>query len=115
MPNITGTMLGDGKISILQMREKFRDYISMAIVPDTCWQTLKDLCDAYDNGLIFKSNKHRSVELRSSTSNKGKKIKHSMPERPRMFIGWLRPLQNLTTNEHILLCKQLTSDYVDKE
>ena len=26
MPNITCTRLGDGKISILQMREKFRDY-----------------------------------------------------------------------------------------
>jgi hypothetical protein len=38
-----------------------------------------------------------------------------MSERPRMFIGWLRPLQGLTTNEHILLCKQLTSDSVDKE
>ena len=30
MPSITGTMLGDGKISILQMREKFRGYTSMA-------------------------------------------------------------------------------------
>ena len=32
-----------------------------------------------------------------------------------MFIGWLRPLQGLTTNKHILLCKQLTLDFVDKE
>jgi hypothetical protein len=38
-----------------------------------------------------------------------------MSERPRMFIGWLRPLQGLTTNEHILFCTQLTSDSVDKE
>ena len=38
-----------------------------------------------------------------------------MPERPRMFIGWFRPLQGLTTNEHILLCKQLTSDFVNKK
>ena len=87
----------------------------MGTLLDTCWQTLKDMCDAYDNGLIFKSKKHRSVELASSTSNKGKKIKDSMLERPRMCIGWLRPLQGLTTNEHILLCKQLTSDSVDKE
>ena len=54
MPNITGTRLGDGKISILQMREKFRDYTSMATLSDACLQTLKDMCDAYDNGLIFK-------------------------------------------------------------
>ena len=32
-----------------------------------------------------------------------------------MFIGWLRLLQGLTTNEYVLFCKQLTSDYVDKE
>ena len=38
-----------------------------------------------------------------------------MSECPRMFIGWLRSLQGLTTNEHILLCKHLTSDSVDKE
>ena len=73
------------------------------------------MCDAYDNGLIFKLKKHRSVELGSSTSNKGKKIKDLMSERPRVFIGWFRPLQGLTANEHILLCKQLNSDYVDKE
>ena len=73
------------------------------------------MCDAYDNRLIFKSKKHRSVELGSSTSNKGERIKDSMPEHSRMFIGWLRPLQGLTTNKHILLCKQLTSDFVDKE
>ena len=115
MPSITGTKLGDGRISILQMREKFRDYTSMAILSDTCWQALEDMCDAYDNGLIFKFKKYRSVELGSSTSNKGKKIKDSMLERPRMFIGWLRPLQGLTTNEQILLCKQRTSDSVDKE
>ena len=73
------------------------------------------MCDAYDNGLIFKLKKHRSVELGSSTSNKGKKIKDLMSERPRMFIGWFRPLQGLTANEHILLYKQLNSDYMDKE
>jgi hypothetical protein len=33
----------------------------------------------------------------------------------RMFIGWLRRLQGLTTIEHILFCKQLTSDVADKE
>ena len=55
------------------------------------------------------------MELGSSTSNKGKKIKYSMSERPRMFIGWLRLLQGLITNEHILFCKRLTSDSVDKE
>ena len=87
----------------------------MTILQNTCWQTLKDMCDAYDNGLIFKSKKYRSVELGSSTSNKWKKIKDSMPERPRIFIGWLRHLQGLTTNEHILLCKQLISDSVNKE
>ena len=54
MPSITSTRLGDGKISILQIREKFRDYTSMATLPDTCSQALKDMYDAYDNGLIFK-------------------------------------------------------------
>ena len=38
-----------------------------------------------------------------------------MSECQRMFIGWLRPLQGLTTNEHILLCKQLTLNSVAKE
>jgi hypothetical protein len=33
----------------------------------------------------------------------------------RMFIGWLRRLQGLTTIEHILFCKQLTADVADKE
>jgi hypothetical protein len=41
MPNITSIRLGDSKISILQMREKFRDYTFMATIPDTCWQSLK--------------------------------------------------------------------------
>ena len=54
MPSIIGTKLGDGKISIVQMREKFHDYTSITTLPDTCWQTFKDMCDAYDNGLIFK-------------------------------------------------------------
>ena len=54
MQSITGTRLGDDKILIMQMREKFRDYTSMATIPDTCWHALKDMCDAYDNGLIFK-------------------------------------------------------------
>ena len=36
-------------------------------------------------------------------------------ERPRIFIGWLCPLQGLTTNEYILFCKQLTSHFVDNE
>jgi hypothetical protein len=54
MPSITSTRLGDGKISILQMREKFRENTSMATLPDACWQALKVMCDAYDNGLIFK-------------------------------------------------------------
>ena len=115
MPSITGTRLENGKISILQMREKFRDYTFMATLPDTCWQALKDMCDAYDNELIFKSKKYGSVKFGSSTSNKGKKIKNSMSERPRRFIGWLRHLQGVTTNEHILLWKQLTSDFVDKK
>ena len=38
-----------------------------------------------------------------------------MSERPRKFIGWLRHLQGVITNEHILLWKQLTSDFVDKK
>ena len=54
MPNTTGTRLGHGKILILQMRENFRNYTSMAIPLDTCWQALKDICDAYNNGLICK-------------------------------------------------------------
>ena len=54
IPNITGIRLGDGKISILQMREKFRDFTFMATLPDICWQVLKDICNAYDNRLIFK-------------------------------------------------------------
>ena len=39
---------------ILQMREKIRDYTSMASLSYTCWHALKDMCDAYDNRLIFK-------------------------------------------------------------
>ena len=54
MPSIIGTKLGDGKISIVLMREKFRDYTSITALPDTCLQALKDMCDAYDNGIIFK-------------------------------------------------------------
>ena len=26
----------------------------MATLSNICWRTLKDMCDAYDNGLIFK-------------------------------------------------------------
>jgi hypothetical protein len=63
------------------------------------------MCDAYDNELIFKSKKHRNVKLEILTSNKGKNIKDSISDCPRMLIGWLRPLQGLTTNEHILFCK----------
>ena len=87
----------------------------MATLPNICWQTLKDICDAYANGLIFKLKKYRIVELGLSTSNKGKNIKDSMLERPCMFIGWFCPLQGFTTNEHILFCKQLTSDSEDKK
>ena len=36
------------------MSEIFCDYTSMATIPYTRWQTLKDMCHAYDNGLIFK-------------------------------------------------------------
>ena len=36
------------------MREKFRDYTSMATLPDTCWQVFKDMHDAYNNELVFK-------------------------------------------------------------
>ena len=54
IPSITDTRLGDGKILILQIKEMFRDYISMSTLLDTCWLTLEDMCDAYDNELIFK-------------------------------------------------------------
>ena len=115
MPSITSTRMGDGKISIIQMREKFRDYTVMATLPDACWEALKEMCDAYDNSVIFKSKKHKNAELGLLTSNKGKKMKDSIVERPRMFVGWLRPLQGLTANEHILLYKQLTVNSVDKD
>ena len=54
MSSITGIRLGDDKILILQMTEKFRNYTSMATLPDICWHALKVMCDIYDNGLIFK-------------------------------------------------------------
>lgn len=67
MPNITRTRLGDGKISSLQMRGKNRDYTFMTILPYVCWQTLKNMYGAYDNGLIFKL---RNVEFGLSISKK---------------------------------------------
>lgn len=54
MQNITDTRLGDGKILTLQMKECFCDYTSVATLPDTSWHVLKDMCDAYNNKLIFK-------------------------------------------------------------
>lgn len=55
MPSITSTRLGDDQISVLQMRKKYCDYISMATLLDVCSQVLQYLCDEYYNGLIFKS------------------------------------------------------------
>ena len=54
MLNIISIRLGDDQILVLQMREFFCDYISIAILLDVCSQALKDLCDAYYNGLILK-------------------------------------------------------------
>ena len=115
MPGITSQRLGEGETSHKDMRIRFRDYTSMVTLPDACWQALKAMCDAYDNGLTFKSKKQRVAELALSTVQSGKKPKKSSLDRPSMSIGWLRPLQGLTANEHILLCKMATTDSLSKE
>ena len=42
----------------------------MATLYNIYWQTLKDMCDTYDNGSIFKQQKYKNVEFGSDSMSK---------------------------------------------
>ena len=67
MPGITSQRVGAGETSHKDMRIRFCDYTSMVTLLDACWQALKAMYDAYDNGFTFKSKKQRAAELAFST------------------------------------------------
>jgi hypothetical protein len=99
---------GNNELSMMKMNLRFWDYISIATINTNCWVALKNMCDSYDQGFTFFSEKAKKKELQyiQAGGNKSKK-KHPF-ERHRMAIGWLRPLQGTSSNDFILLCQGTT-------
>jgi hypothetical protein len=106
LSGIVGDLMkgGSNELSMMKMNLRFWDYISMATVNANYWVALKNMCDSYDQGFTFFSEKPKKEELQyiQVGGNKSKK-KHPF-KCCRMAIGWLRPLQGTSSHDFILLC-----------
>jgi hypothetical protein len=80
-----------------------------------CWVALKNMCDSYDQGFIYFSEKARKEELQDIQTGGNKSKKKNPFERRRMAIGWLRPLQGTSSNDFILLCQGATVTRKDED
>jgi hypothetical protein len=83
---------GSNELFMTKMNLHFRDYISMATVNANCWVALKNICNSYNQGFTYFSEKAKKEELQDIQTG-GNKSKNKNPfDRSRMAIGWLRPL-----------------------
>jgi hypothetical protein len=48
---------GSNELSMTKMNLRFWDYISMATINADCWVELKNMCDSYDQGFTYFSEK----------------------------------------------------------